>query len=176
MKAKKRDKREATENESKVSPEKISLLKKSALAAILVIFVFVAFSATASAAIIKVPDDYATIQQAINNVTAENRTIEVDATAYAGTTETVIVNKSDIIIRSVNGRAKVTAGGASDHVFNITDQRNVTLKGFEIRDARGTTQSVAGIDMYNASECNISNNVVTRTSLQQVITTPTASG
>jgi len=92
--------------------------------------------------------------------------ILVNATAYnaQGTTETVVVNRSDIIIRSVNGRAEVKAGGADDHVFNIANQTNVTLQGFEIRDARGTGQDVAGIWMNNASDCNISDNIVTNIS------------
>ena len=165
MKAIKRDnKEEATI--SKSSSAKLSFLKSGLLAAILLIFALVAFSATASAAVINVPADYPMIQQAIYNVTAENRTIEVNATAYnaQGTPETVDVTKSDIIIRSVNGRAVIDADGADDHVFNVTDQTNVTLKGFEIRDARGTSQDVAGIYMHNASECNISNNIMTNIS------------
>jgi len=133
------------------------------IAAIFAIFALVAFSATASAAIIDVPSPgNETIQQAINNASAGD-TILVNATAYnaQGIAETIIVNKSDIIIRSVSGRAVVSAGGASEHVFDITDQTNVTLQGFEIRDAHGTTKDVAGIYMNNASECNISDNIVT---------------
>jgi uncharacterized repeat protein (TIGR01451 family) len=133
------------------------------IAAIVAILAFLSLSATASAAVINVPGDYTTIQQAINNVTPANRTIEVNATAYnaQGIPETVDVNESDIIIRSINGRAVVSAGGASDHVVNITGQTNVTLQGFEIRDAHGTTKDVAGIYMHNATECTISNNNVT---------------
>ena len=128
---------------------------------------FMAFSATASAAVINVPSTgNETIQQAINNATAGD-TILVNATAYnaQGIAETVDVNKSDIIIRSVNGSVVVSAGGASDHVFDITDQTNVTLQGFEIRDANGTSQDMAGIYMNNASECNISDNTVTNISV-----------
>ena len=166
MKAKRRDEKEGDESESKVSLEKLSFLKKSALAAILVIFALALTSGVASAGVIKVPEDYTTIQGAINAVDAANRTIEVNASAYnaQGIPETVVVNKSDIIIKSVNGRAVVSAGGTDDHVFNITDQRNVTLQGFEIRDAHGTSQTVAGIYMNNASECNISDNFVTNIS------------
>jgi parallel beta-helix repeat protein len=133
------------------------------IAAIVAILAFLSLSATASAAVINVPSDYTTIQQAINNVTPANRTIEVNATAYnaQGIPETVDVNESDIIIRSINGRAVVSAGGASDHVVNITGQTNVTLQGFEIRDAHGTTKDVAGIYMHNVTECTISNNNVT---------------
>jgi parallel beta-helix repeat protein len=109
--------------------------------------------------VIRVPEDYPTIQQAIDNVTDTIRTIQVNASAY-NVTETVVVNQSNIIIRSVNGRAVVSAGEESDRVFNITDQTNVTLEGFTIRDAVGTNVA-AGIYMENSSECNISNNIVT---------------
>ena len=135
-------------------------LKIDFIVAIVLIFVFMAFSATASAAVIIVPSaGNETIQQAINNATTGD-TILVNATAYAGTTETVVVNKSDIIIRSVNGTAVVSAGGASDHVVNITDQTNVTLEGFEIRDADGQNKDVAGIYMNTTSDCTISNSVI----------------
>ena len=105
------------------------------------------------------PEDYATIQQAIDNVDAGNRTILVNATAY-NATETVVVDESNITIRSINGRAVVKADVQNDHVFNITGQTNVTLEGFTIRDAKGTSKSVAGIFIDNASGCNISNNLV----------------
>ena len=77
--------------------------------------------------------------------------------------ENLVVNKSDIIIRSANGSSVTTISSnqTDKHVVDITDQTNVTLDGFTIRDAQGTTQDVAGIYMDNASECNISNNVVT---------------
>ena len=104
---------------------------------------------------------YATIQAA---VTAANPldTIIVCPGTYQ---ETVDVTKSDIVIKAFNEtKPVVSANGASDHVFNITNRTNVTLQGFEIRDAYGTNQSVAGIYMYNASECNISNNFVTNIS------------
>jgi parallel beta-helix repeat protein len=149
----------------KASENIYSLVKKGLLPGLVVICLFAAFSMTASAnpGAIKVPEDYPTIQQAIYNVTPANRTIEVNATAY-NETETVVVNQSNIIIRSINGRAVVSAGGANDHVFNISDRTNVTMKGFEIRDAHDTGTFVAGIYMENASECNISNNNVTNVS------------
>jgi len=81
--------------------------------------------------------------------------------------ENVDVTKSDLTIYSLNGPSVTTVSASLDpntHVFNIADQTNVTLEGFEIRDARGTSQSVAGIYMYNASECNISDNIVTNIS------------
>ena len=129
------------------------------IAAVVAILTFLSLSAMASAAVINVPGDYPTIQQAINNVNLANRTIEVNATAYnaQGIPETVDVTQSNIIIRSVNGQAVVSAEGAYDHVFDITDQTNVTLEGFEIRDTYGAGEAVAGIYMENASTCTISN-------------------
>ena len=103
------------------------------------------------------------IQHAIDNA-LKGETICVKDGTY---NENVDVDKSHIIIRSENG-SSVTAVSASlnpdKHVFNITDQTNVTLQGFEIRDAGGTSQNVAGIYMHNASECNISDNIVTNIS------------
>jgi len=62
-------------------------------------------------------------------------------------TETVDINVSNVIIRAYDNTKPVVSAlnNPNDHVFNITDQTNVTLQGFEIRDARGTTQDVAGI-------------------------------
>ena len=126
------------------------------IVAIVAILAFVVLSATASAGVITVPSaGNETIQQAINNA-SDGDTILVNATAYAGTTETVDVTQSNIIIRSVNGRAVINANGADDHVVVITDQTNVTLDGFTIRNAHGTTRSVTGIYMENATECTIS--------------------
>jgi parallel beta-helix repeat protein len=134
------------------------------IAAIVAILAFVTLSATASAAVINVPSaGNETIQQAINNASTGD-TILVNAAAYAGTTETVDVTQSNIIIRSVNGRAVIDANGADDHVVDITNQTNVTLDGFTIRNAYGTTRSVAGIYMENATECTISNTIVTNIS------------
>jgi uncharacterized repeat protein (TIGR01451 family) len=103
------------------------------------------------------------IQAAINNATA-GETICVKDGTY---NENVDVTKSDLTIRSENGPYVTTVSASlnpDDHVFDITDKTNVTLEGFEIRDAHGTSQDVAGIYMDNARECNISNNIVTNIS------------
>nr|QNO51662.1 hypothetical protein IGDPAKFA_00016 [Methanosarcinales archaeon ANME-1 ERB6] len=103
------------------------------------------------------------IQHAIDNATAGDTICVKDGTY----TENVDVTKSHLTIRSENGPSVTTVSASlnpNKHVFDITDQTNVTLKGFEIRDAYGTSQSVAGIYMYNARECNISGNIVTNIS------------
>jgi hypothetical protein len=103
------------------------------------------------------------IQHAIDNATAGDTICVKDGTYN----ENVDVTKSDLTIRSENGPSVTTVSASlypDEHVFDITDQTNITLEGFEIRDARGTFKGVAGINMNNASECNISDNFVTNIS------------
>jgi uncharacterized repeat protein (TIGR01451 family) len=103
------------------------------------------------------------IQDAIDNATAGNTICVKDGTYH----ENVDVTKSDLTIRSEHGPSVTTVSASlypDKHVFKITDQTNVTLEGFEIRDAHGTSQDVAGIYMYKASECNIFDNIVTNIS------------
>ena len=103
-------------------------------------------------------DAFADIQDGIDAVVGS--TVHVADGTY---NENVVVNKSDIIIRSDNGSSvTIVKSNTTDmHVFNITDQTNVTLQGFEIRDAYGMgIQDVAGIYMNNASHCNITDNNV----------------
>ena len=105
MKAIKRDEKEGDESESKASLGKLSLLKKSALAAILVIFALALTSGVASATTRVVNQTapactaspaglyYGTIQAAINAASPGDTIIVCpEATAYQ---ETVDVNKSD---------------------------------------------------------------------------------
>jgi len=126
------------------------------IAAIVVLFAVTAFMPSVSAA-----DVYpsGSIQAAINIATTGDI-----ITVYDGTyKENLVINKSDIVIRSANGSTVtiISSNQTEMHVVNITNQTNVTLEGFEIRDAQGATQDVAGIHMYNASWCTISNNTVT---------------
>jgi hypothetical protein len=103
------------------------------------------------------------IQDAINNAIAGDTICVKDGTYN----ETVDVTKSDLTIRSENGPSVTTVSAylyPDKHVFYITEQTNVTLEGFEIRDAHGTNQHVAGIYMDNASECKIFDNIVTNIS------------
>jgi uncharacterized repeat protein (TIGR01451 family) len=103
------------------------------------------------------------IQAAINNATAGDIICVKDGTY----TENVDVTKSNLTIRSEYGPSVTTVSASLNpdkHVFKITDQTNVTLEGFEIRDAHGTNQDVAGIYMDNACECKISGNIVTNIS------------
>ncbi|MEM2935589.1 MAG: right-handed parallel beta-helix repeat-containing protein [Candidatus Bathyarchaeia archaeon] len=106
---------------------------------------------------------YATIQSAVDAAESGD-TIVVHPGIYV---ETVDVTKSNITIGSLLGNPSdtiVDAGGADDHVFDITNQTGVTLTGFTVRNAKGATKDVAGISIYRSTNCKISNNVVTNMS------------
>jgi hypothetical protein len=112
-----------------------------------------------SGVVYNVPGDYPTIQQAIDNATG-GETILVEPGRY---NETVDVTVSNIVIKANSTNPAdtiVSANGTDDHVINITNQTNVTIKGFTIQDARGTSQDVAGIYMNTTSDCTISNTVI----------------
>jgi hypothetical protein len=104
--------------------------------------------------------NYSTIQQAIDNATG-GETILVEPGRY---NETLDINVSHILIKANSTNPAdtvVSANGTDDHVINITNlTTNVTIEGFTIQDARGTSQDVAGIFMDNTSECAISNTVI----------------
>ncbi len=81
------------------------------------LLVFCTFIGTVSAATIYVPDDYAKIQWAVDNVSAGETIIVRDGTYN----ENVEVNKR-LTIQSENGAAYTTvqAASSSDHVFAVT--------------------------------------------------------
>ena len=106
---------------------------------------------------------FAKIQGAVDSAVDGDTVLVHDGTYN----ENVDVTKSHLTIRSENGPSVTTVSASlnpDEHVFNITDQTDVTLDGFEIRDAYGANKVVAGIYMKNASDCHISNNVVTNIS------------
>jgi hypothetical protein len=103
---------------------------------------------------------YTSIQAAINAADTVNNTIIVHNGTYE---ENLVVNKSNIVIRSDNGSSvtNISSNTTDTHVVKITGQTNVTLEGFTIQDANGTTNDVAGIYLNNATGCAISNTIVT---------------
>ncbi len=106
--------------------------------------------------IIYVPDNYATIQEAVN-AAGPGMTIMVRDGTY---TENVDVTKA-VTIQSVNG-ANVTivrTANPGDHVFNVM-ANHVTISGFTVQDATG--QDKAGIYVGNGwIHSTISKNVIT---------------
>ena len=102
--------------------------------------------------IIYVPDDYPTIQQAVDGASDGDTIIVRDGTYV----ENVNVYKS-LTIKSENGpsRCVVKAASADEHVFEITANR-ASIVGFTVERASGWGK--AGI-YVNASYCNILNNI-----------------
>jgi parallel beta-helix repeat protein len=101
---------------------------------------------------ITVPDDYLTIQGAINAASAGD-TIYVKAGVYV---ENVIVNKSLTML----GESKYTTivdGNGTGNVIYVTTN-NVTISGFTARGS-GTSSWHAGIRFYNRDFCTVVDNI-----------------
>ncbi|MCK5181700.1 MAG: hypothetical protein KAQ73_04085 [Dehalococcoidia bacterium] len=88
--------------------------------------------AEANPGTIYVPDNFTTIQQAVNNATSGDTIIVRDGTYH----ENVDVNVAHLTIQSENGTANcvVNASNPDDHVFEVTaDWVNIT--GFTVENA-----------------------------------------
>lgn len=117
----------------------------------LVILLFIS-SLSASASVIYVPDDYSTIQGAVDNADSGDTIIVRDGTY----TENVDVDKR-LTIMSENGSENcfISALTSSDHVSNITAD-SVKITGFSIQGA--TDHGNAGIYLDGVEYCDISEN------------------
>ena len=112
---------------------------------------------------IYVPDNYSTIQAAVNAAFARDTIIVRDGTY----TENVNVNKR-LTIRSENGSTNciVLAANSSNNVFEVT-ANYVNISGFTVTRATEVhpygiiRRCSAGIRLDNADYCNVSENVVT---------------
>ena len=115
------------------------------------LLVLCAFIGTASATIY-VPDDNATIQEAVNYANPGDTIIVRDGTYI----ENVAVNKTILTIRSENGSALtiVEASDINDHVFNVSEDY-VNISGFTVKNVDNYR---AGIYLGNVDHCDISNN------------------
>ena len=113
------------------------------------------YSLIITTGVIYVPDDYTTIQRAVDNATAGDTILVRDGTYI----ENVNVNKR-VIIESENGTANciVKAEDSSDHVFNVSVDY-VNINGFTVEGATGTSN--AGIYLGGIDHCNITANNVT---------------
>jgi parallel beta-helix repeat protein len=114
---------------------------------------------------IYVPDDYETIQEAVDNA-ASGDTIIVRDGIYQ---ENVDVYINNLTIMSENGSANciIQAANPNDHVFEVTSDY-VNISGFTVKGATegywvagiylGNTDLCTMINDTNISNCNISNN------------------
>lgn len=108
--------------------------------------------AEASSRIIRVPNNYPTIQAAVDAASPGDTIIVRDGTY----TENIDVNKS-LTIQSASGADStiVQAANPNDYVFEVR-ANYVNISGFTVEGATETGQ--AGIFLYRADDCNISNN------------------
>ncbi|NAS88761.1 hypothetical protein C4E24_03345 [ANME-1 cluster archaeon AG-394-G21] len=145
-------KEDLNENRKKVSSAQISLRKKDTLAAALMMVILVFAVASVSAADYQVHEGES-IQAAIN-MSHPGDTIIVHNGTY---TENVVVNRSNILIRSANGSAVtiVQSNRTDMHVFNITDQENITLNGFTIRDATAALNTTKNVNATSQTTVSI---------------------
>lgn len=112
----------------------------------------------ASPATIYVPDNYPTIQAAVDAASPGDTIIVRDGTY----TENVDVNKS-LTICSENGAEKtiVQAANPNDHVFEVTGDY-VDVSGFTIKGLRSTgLWPISGIHIDGANNCIITDNNIT---------------
>jgi parallel beta-helix repeat protein len=109
---------------------------------------------------ITVPDDYTTIQQAINGAVPGDKVYVRSGTYY----EHVTINKS-LTLQGEDRENTIIDGGGSGKVVTVTSTSNVTVSGLTIRNSGNSTAipQAAGIVLYYAShslirECIITSN------------------
>jgi parallel beta-helix repeat protein len=139
--------------------KKIGMIKmrRKALVGILfvctVILFLSTFVSTVSASTLYVPDDYTTIQAAVDAAGPEDVIIVRDGTYK----ENVDVNKAHLTIKSENGADKTTveAAHSNDPIFEVTEDY-VNIIGFTVKGH----YSGKGIYLNVVHHCNIQNNNV----------------
>jgi parallel beta-helix repeat protein len=116
--------------------------------------------AKSSPATIYVPDNYPTIQAAVD-AASPGDTIIVRNGTY---TENVDLNKDHLTIQSQNGAEStiVQAANQDDHVFEVTSN-HIAISGFTVEGA--SAYSKAGIYLQNADHCHISQNIASNSAL-----------
>jgi len=112
----------------------------------------------ALSATIYVPDNYSTIQEAVNAANPSDTIIVRDGTY----TENIDVNKT-LTIQSENGADStiVQAANSGDHVFGVTAD-NVEINGFTVKGA--TEYEKAAISLNGADNGTLTNNTVSSNS------------
>ena len=122
--------------------------------ALLFVVFLIAIQTVSTATTIYVPDDYSTIQAAVDAASPGDTIIVRDGTY----TENIDVNKDNLTIRSENGAegAVIQAAGPNDHVFELTADY-VEVSGFTVKGASGN--NIAGI-FLDARCSNIFDNIL----------------
>ncbi len=111
---------------------------------------------TAQAAVLRVPQDFATIQQAIDTAQAGD-TVSVAPGIYTGR---VTFGGRDIILESTDGPATTILDGQQKRavvVFRSKETRATILRGFTIRNGRGDT---GGGVVINGASPTVTHNII----------------
>jgi parallel beta-helix repeat protein len=103
-----------------------------------------------ASSVIRVPADYATIQEAINAANDEDTVFVATGTYY----EHVVVNKSISLIGENRGTTIVNGTGSA-YVVSVTVD-DVVVNGFTVENG-----SMSGILLSNCSNCRVENNIAT---------------
>jgi parallel beta-helix repeat protein len=121
----------------------------------IVIIITIISQVEALADTIYVPDNYATIQAAVNAASSGDNIIVKDGTYI----ENVDVNKDHLTIKSENGAEKTIVEAAKSYqsVF-VVNANYVTIEGFTIKGAIGSWN--AGIYLNGVSYCNVRDNLI----------------
>jgi parallel beta-helix repeat protein len=102
-----------------------------------------------------VPDDYTTIQEAINNANDGDTIFVRNGTYY----EHVVVNKTVSLIGENRETAIIDGNGTGKVVHIVVDNVNITQ--FTIRNSRSDYPDGGGIYLSDSRNCNISFNILT---------------
>ena len=110
----------------------------------------------ANAGTITVPDDYATIQGAIN-AASDGDTINVRAGTYY---ENVIINKKVSLVGEDRGTTIIDGSGNGNVVCMTSAADTANISSFTLRNGRGINDG-AGIDVQSSSNHTITGNIIT---------------
>lgn len=139
------------------------MLKKTISGLLLLLLLFGLFAFAINVQLVRtepttiiVPDDYPTIQEAINNAN-DGDTIFVRAGTYF---ENVVVNKSVSLVGE-NLENTIIDGQRINTVIRIESVSYVTITNFTVKNGAGFNgRAYAGISVYNSSHVNIINNII----------------
>ncbi|PVX23996.1 MAG: hypothetical protein CW691_08945 [Candidatus Bathyarchaeum sp.] len=138
-------------------------LKKASSVLFLAVILLVAFNAKvafARSSTIIVPDDFSTIQKAVNSAKSGD-TIFVRAGTYF---ETVTIKKNSLTLIGENKYTTIIdGGGGTNRTILVDGADNVVISGFTIQN------SYDGIYLYNSAYATVSGNIITTCTFRGII-------